>query len=122
MSLSRIKLLNVLDGGGPARPGVLALELGLAPRSITDAVDSLERDGLVERRADPLDRRAQLVAITREGARNLRAAHRLRKNLLDDAFAPLSPVRREALVAALRDVRAKLESLADGDRDIVARS
>jgi DNA-binding MarR family transcriptional regulator len=35
---------------------VLAAEFDLAPRTITDVIDALERDGLAERQADPTDR------------------------------------------------------------------
>ena len=111
LSLSRMKLLGVLDRAGPARPGLVATELGLAARSVTDAVDSLERDGLVERRPDPLDRRAVLVAITRQGTRALRTAHKLREGLLDEAFASVSQQRRDALIAILADVRGALDAL-----------
>jgi len=110
LSLARVKLLGVLDRDGPARPGVIAAELGLAARSVTDAVDSLERDGLAERRPDPLDRRAQLVAITRDGTRTVRTAHKLRKRLFDEAFATISQQRRDAFVAVLADVRTSLET------------
>ena len=38
--------------------------LRIAPRSATEVVDALEERGLVERRPDPADRRATLVALT----------------------------------------------------------
>lgn len=41
---------------GAVRQSVLAAEFDLAPRTITDVIDALERDGLAERQADPTDR------------------------------------------------------------------
>jgi DNA-binding MarR family transcriptional regulator len=41
--------------------------LQVHPTSVTSAVDRLEAQGLVERRAHPTDRRAVLAAITDDG-------------------------------------------------------
>ena len=60
---------------GPTRQSVLAAEFGLSPHSITDIVDALERLGLAERRPDPTDRRAKLVAITKAGEAGLGVAN-----------------------------------------------
>jgi DNA-binding MarR family transcriptional regulator len=38
--------------------------VGVTPRTITGLVDALEADGWVERRPDPGDRRATIVALT----------------------------------------------------------
>jgi len=58
----------------PTRQSVLAADLGLAPRSITDIVDALERLGLTESRPDATDRRGKLVAITDAGESSLEVA------------------------------------------------
>ncbi len=59
LSLSRTKLLSELSNHGPVHQSSLATTFGLAARTVTELVDTLERDGLVERRADPNDRRAR---------------------------------------------------------------
>ncbi|HEY2061313.1 MAG TPA: MarR family transcriptional regulator, partial [Amycolatopsis sp.] len=61
LSLSRTKILQVLARRGPVRQAQLAAELGLAARSITQAVEGMERDGLVRRSPDAGDRRAKVV-------------------------------------------------------------
>ena len=61
----------------PMRMGDLAARFEVAPRSATSMIDSLETLGLVERRADPTDRRSVLVGLTADGARP-HAAHRRR--------------------------------------------
>jgi len=43
LSLARTKVLGYLRHG-PTRPSVLAAALGVAPHTITDVVDALERD------------------------------------------------------------------------------
>ena len=51
----------------PMRIGDLAARFEVAPRSATSMIDSLETLGLVERRADPTDRRSVLVGLTADG-------------------------------------------------------
>ena len=64
---SQARALAVLRRGGPQRLGELAEHLRIAPRSATEVVDALAERGLVERRPDPADRRATLVALTAHG-------------------------------------------------------
>jgi DNA-binding MarR family transcriptional regulator len=57
--------LAVLDGAGePLSPTEIARRLIVTTASVTSLLDTLERRGFVERRADPGDRRRLLVAIT----------------------------------------------------------
>ena len=56
-------LLAVWDAPG-IRPSTLAEHLGVEPPTITRMLQRLERGGLIERRADPHDARAQLVYPT----------------------------------------------------------
>jgi DNA-binding MarR family transcriptional regulator len=52
---------------GPKPMGELADALGIDAPYLTLVVDDLERQGLVERRPHPTDRRVKLVAATRRG-------------------------------------------------------
>ena len=74
LSLARTKVLQVLERNTSIRQTLLAQELGFAQRSVTQAVEGLERDGLVERESDPTDGRAKLVTLTAEGAAALAAS------------------------------------------------
>ena len=82
LSLARTKVLLRLRERGPVRQSVLAADFGLSPHSITDIVDGLERLGMAERRPDPTDRRAKLVAITDAGQAGLDVANATRQRLL----------------------------------------
>ncbi|MFI6997586.1 MarR family winged helix-turn-helix transcriptional regulator [Nocardia sp. NPDC050175] len=90
LSLARTKILRILDQHGPVRQGSLATELGLAARSITQAVEGLERDGLVERDTDPADRRAKLVALTAAGSAALAAGTVAGERVLRQIFGSLT--------------------------------
>ncbi|TDC51282.1 MarR family transcriptional regulator [Actinomadura sp. KC345] len=59
-------LLCVLMSG-PRGMGELGAMLGLAKSSLTGLVDRTERNGLVQREADPQDTRAVRVALTARG-------------------------------------------------------
>jgi DNA-binding MarR family transcriptional regulator len=80
---------------------VLAADFALSPHSITDIVDGLERLGLAERRPDPVDRRAKLVAITDAGRTALDAANATWERLLTQIFGSLSQADRETLLRLL---------------------
>lgn len=68
MTLTDVRALIALNdlrrAGAAATPGALSRELGLASASTTQVIDRLAARGLVERAADPADRRRVLVAVT----------------------------------------------------------
>ena len=101
LSMARTKVLMRLREQGPTRQSVLAADLGLAPHSITDIVDALERRGLAERRPDATDRRAKLVAITDAGESCLDVALFTRERLLRQIFGALGQQDRTTFLRLL---------------------
>jgi len=113
LSMARTKVLRRLREQGPTRQNVLAAEFGLSPHSITDIVDGLERLGMAERRPDPTDRRAKLVAITDAGEAGLDVANVTRERLLKQIFGAFSEADRATflrLLDALDEAARKLIS------------
>jgi DNA-binding MarR family transcriptional regulator len=99
------RALGVLTRYGPMRLGALSEYLRIAPRSATEVVDALEEDRLVERRPDPDDRRATLVALTDRGegvAAGIKAA---RAAEAEEFFARLDEADRASLARILRTLR-----------------
>jgi DNA-binding MarR family transcriptional regulator len=94
-------VLRRLHEQGPTRQNVLAADFGLSPHSITDIVDGLERLGMAERRPDPTDRRAKLVAITDAGEAGLEVANATRDRLLKEIFGVLSEPDRATFLRLL---------------------
>jgi DNA-binding MarR family transcriptional regulator len=50
--------------------------MDVAPRTMTDIIDVLERDGLVKRVPDPADRRSVQAVITESGLERVNAMRR----------------------------------------------
>jgi len=108
LTLARAKVLNRLDDMGPMNQATLAGLLGHAPRSVTETVDALERDGLVARTSDENDRRARIVALTDAGRDASEAARVVRAKVMDEIFGSLSATERASFAALLTRVRTQL--------------
>jgi DNA-binding MarR family transcriptional regulator len=87
------------------RPGQLSQRLRIAPRSTTEVVDALVERGLVERHADPDDRRATLVTPTPAGVRLGRDVGEARRTEAERLFSELSTRDRADLARILRKLR-----------------
>lgn len=67
VSVSRLRLLHLLQIGGAQIMSDLRRQLGVTARNVTQLVDGLEDDGLARRVAHPTDRRATFIEITSTG-------------------------------------------------------
>lgn len=103
-SLERVGMLFRLKAG-PCRAGWLAQHARLSPSAITELVESLEREGLVRREADPVDRRGVRVALTADGRRQLQRFEHAAALALVDRLASLTPAQRQRIRAAFNDLR-----------------
>jgi DNA-binding MarR family transcriptional regulator/uncharacterized glyoxalase superfamily protein PhnB len=97
VSLSTLALLTTLHRLGPMPAIRLASEERLQPQSLTRLLSAMEADGLIERAADPTDRRALVINLTREGRAAIARDLAARRAWLDQAM-------EMALTAAERDL------------------
>jgi MarR family transcriptional regulator, organic hydroperoxide resistance regulator len=67
-----MSVLFTLARGGDLTHREMADRCYVRPATLTGIVDTLERNGLVERRRDPADRRAVRLALTAEGDKHAR--------------------------------------------------
>ena len=105
-SVARLRALRMLAReGAPLRMRDLSEMLGVAARTTTTIVDSLEHDGLVERVRHFDDRRAFLITLTEAGRAHYEQAEAVDTQALADATGTLSGQEREQLRALLRKVR-----------------
>ncbi|HEX5988454.1 MAG TPA: MarR family transcriptional regulator [Nocardioides sp.] len=66
LSATDEKILDLLERHGPLSAGQLVEHTGLAPSSITAAVDRLERNGFVDRARDDVDKRRVTVVLRQD--------------------------------------------------------
>jgi DNA-binding MarR family transcriptional regulator len=89
--------LNVLDAEGAVTQHMLGKSTGIDPSSMVSTIDELERNGLVERRRHPTDRRAHALHITEKGHETLARGRQLARRAQEDLLAPLDADERKQL-------------------------
>ncbi|MBB3910701.1 MarR family winged helix-turn-helix transcriptional regulator [Sphingomonas desiccabilis] len=110
VSVARMKLLMYLrcEHNSP-RAADIASVFGHSPRTVSEAIEGLERDGLVRRTPDPMDRRVKRISLTSAGEAAVAAAEPLRLRLNDVIFGVLDEEER----SQFREMLAKLGRAAD---------
>jgi DNA-binding MarR family transcriptional regulator len=111
LSVPRGRLLMAMHKLGQPKMSELTSALDLNARTITTAVDTLEREGILERRPDPTDRRATRVLLTDAGRAQIVEWQEFQQQLAEIAMAPLSADERRSLKRVLDKIREGLGSL-----------
>lgn len=111
LTQSQLSALASIEACGPVRLGDLAARERVAAPTMTRVVNSIEEMGLVQRQADPADRRSSLVSLSAAGQARLETTRREGTALLARQLACLD----SAQLAALASVLPVLEVLVDGD-------
>ncbi|MFI6645789.1 MarR family winged helix-turn-helix transcriptional regulator [Streptomyces sp. NPDC050504] len=91
---------------GPTQPARLAEISAMSRSAVTNAINTLERDGLVERRPVPDDRRAVAAALTDKGETAVREAFAEETRREQQWFATLDAEERTALTGLLTRILA----------------
>jgi DNA-binding MarR family transcriptional regulator len=95
-------LLATLDRIGPSSQQAIADALRISGTMVTQIVDDLEREGLVERRRNPADRRSHTVTMTPKGNRVLAEAREAVEAAAAEAAVPFGAAGDRELRALLR--------------------
>ncbi len=101
LSPHQSRALRVIGESGPLRPSEVAGRLGIVARSATDSISGLVAAGYVERRTDPADGRAFLLALSESGRAALAEVTRARSEVAAELFGRLDPGQRASLAALL---------------------
>jgi DNA-binding MarR family transcriptional regulator len=102
VTLPRFDLMAQLDKAPNGMTlGELSQRMMVSNGNVTGLAERLVEQGLLDRRASPTDRRAQLVSLTAEGRRMFRAMARTHEDWIAELFAGLSPADIEALMSLL---------------------
>ncbi|MEM7138037.1 MAG: MarR family transcriptional regulator [Myxococcota bacterium] len=113
LSPARFQVLEALGQGEALRMVELADRLSVTKRNITALVDGLEKDGLVERRPHPADRRSTLISLTSEGRSVFAKAARAHSRHLEALLGDLGPQQRDAMTRALNQLTERLRNESD---------
>jgi DNA-binding MarR family transcriptional regulator len=116
VSLSKNKVLSMLYDHSPCRSTDIAEYFAFAPRSVTEAIDLLERDGLVVRRPDPTDRRAKQVSLTPDGEVAFRTSDELRARLEQHIFGALNEEQCKQLQMLIETLQCQMHCAPESTR------
>ncbi|HZD24940.1 MAG TPA: MarR family transcriptional regulator, partial [Alphaproteobacteria bacterium] len=106
--LAQCKTLARLSHNEGINQSALAELLEVQPITLTRLIDRLQEAGLVERRLDPVDRRAFRLHLTAAAEPVLEQIWGISAETQDQAMAGLAPELREHLIAALAVMRQTL--------------
>ncbi|MEO0061656.1 MAG: hypothetical protein RLZZ08_216 [Pseudomonadota bacterium] len=113
-SLARTKvLLLIRRQGGSLKAADIAEMFSLAPRTVTDTLDGMERQGLIRREPDAHDRRVKRILLTDAGSDALSATEPMRRELIGQVIGALTETEQQEfsrLLDKLEDALAQTEA------------
>jgi DNA-binding MarR family transcriptional regulator len=102
VTLPRFDLMAQLDKAPNGMTlGELSRRMMVSNGNVTGLAERLVEQGLLDRRAAPNDRRAQIVSLTAEGRRAFRAMARTHEDWIADIFAGLDAGEIDTLMQLL---------------------
>jgi DNA-binding MarR family transcriptional regulator len=110
LSMTESVILARLYRNGPTTTAELARIEGMRPQSMRATVSALEKLGIAARKADPVDGRQMLIALTPYGLDVLTTHKDAKRSWLVKAVTQLAPSDRETLFAAADIMRRLAES------------
>jgi len=105
------RTLSNVARSGPVRQSVLAEHIGVEAMTLSACLDRLQDQGLVNRVADPSDRRAKLVDITAEAKPVLDVIFTASAAMRADMTAGIDPAKVEEFHRTLIAIRANLAAM-----------
>lgn len=102
-------ILNHLAASGPLRAADLSDAFAMDKGGVSRQVQTLVDLGLVERRPDPDDRRAMMLAVGDEGRQRLERMSRVRSERFDERLSGWTDEELGSFVALLGRYNASLE-------------
>ncbi|HEY9776479.1 MAG TPA: MarR family transcriptional regulator [Planktothrix sp.] len=118
LSGPRIGVLFMVQEAGTIRMGDLAGKLMVAPRTVTDFIDGMERDGFLRRVPDPKDRRAMLIELTPEAKERFNEIAEQKHKFMEEVYSVLTVEEQDLLIRLLEKIqRGPLARLAQGGGD-----
>jgi DNA-binding MarR family transcriptional regulator len=115
-TLPRFDLMAQLERAPKGlKMGELSKRMMVTGGNVTGITDLLEKEGLVERAADPADRRAWLVRLTPAGRRSFAAMAEEHERWIVESFEELSGREMATMAALLARLKTHVRSLEERD-------
>jgi DNA-binding MarR family transcriptional regulator len=105
MTLPRFDVLAALDRHGELNMGALSQALLVSNGNVTQLVQKLVREGLVEMHKPPADRRSSIVRLTSEGREMFGRLARAHQDWIDQMVGGLDYTQRERIYVALGSLK-----------------
>jgi MarR family transcriptional regulator, transcriptional regulator for hemolysin len=115
-AMSQLPVLIALKHGKPLPQAELARIAGVEQSSMAQLLNRMERDGLIERVADPTDKRSRLISLTERASRRMPKGKAIMDATVKIALQGFSAADIERLDELMRRVNENLErALEEGD-------
>ncbi|GGN61036.1 MAG: MarR family transcriptional regulator [Novosphingobium sp.] len=102
-SLAQTKMLVAIQAAaGMLRAADIADRFGIAPRTVTEALDALEREALIVRMPDLSDRRMKRLKITPAGEAAVSRTEPIRDQISHEIMEVLDPEERTSFANAVQ--------------------
>ncbi len=120
LSQGRFLILVILNRAPdiPLTPSGLAKKLGVTRATTTGLVNGLEKDQLIARQADPVDKRQQYIRLTAKGIHRLESMLPDYYNRINGLMQGLTPNQKTTLISLLETVDAGIPSLTGDKTDL----
>ena len=100
LSHAQVMLLHIVARHQPVSHKALAAHMLTTRGSVSQLVDSLDKDGCLLRSNDTADRRVEYISVSPTGKQKLDEFKKLRNKLIAEAFEPLSDEQLDSYVLA----------------------
>lgn len=115
LNITQASLLAFLDQRGPLTQSQLALGLGMGRAATGLVINALEKRGLVERRSNPADGRAWLIALRPDGEALVGPIQKIDEVLRAELRSGISRAERQQLAGLLLRLQSNLQFVLEDD-------
>ena len=113
LTLPQCRALVILESNQGLNQAHLARLICAEPMTMVRILDRMQGDGLLERRADPDDRRARCLYLTRKARPLLREIWKLADRTRDELFAGVAARDRRLFIGVLEKLHQNATALPD---------
>ncbi len=113
ITFSQMKVMGcvILNDGNPVKVKDIAEELGITPGGVSQLVDTLVKEGSLERTVSPEDRRAVNISLSRHGKETKRSMDLYFSGLSEKLLSPVPPEKQAIFLEVLETMLEALNKL-----------